>query len=106
MINKNKEEIEKIEKGCGVRRFKKGDGETIGECGENSYLCFICNRIKEKVIKTSTEWCKDEIELISSQYCQCGCCENVIPNNPKFDKKLEQLKTHLTWLKEKEKNNE
>jgi len=101
MTNKNKEEIEKIEKGC--RRCYNLGWENERICGEKGFLCPKCKTKLKATIKTSIEWCENEIEFLSSQYCQCGCCEDIIPNNPKFDERLEQLKTHLAWLKEQEK---
>lgn len=31
-------------KGCGNRIFDRGDGKTIGVCGEDGMICFCCSR--------------------------------------------------------------
>ena len=34
--------VDEILKGCKIRKFKGGDGETIGYCGDGKYLCRFC----------------------------------------------------------------
>lgn len=135
MINKNKEEIEMIEKE--IEKLELPDLEETAKywrckkCGnkyqdEGDALEHECSWIWEELIKlksklqerikTSIEWCEDEIEFIENHvhhddepcnfdhhgYCQdhhtCGddkCSNEIILN------KLQQLQSHLKWLKQK-----
>lgn len=105
MINKNKEEIEKIEKGC-----KSIEWGCLPE-----RLCPYCQRAKQERIKTSILWCEDEIEFLEQiDLRDCDSIEVIDErySNERSDvdetwldeylrKRLEQLQSHLKWLKEK-----
>lgn len=107
MINKNEEEIEKI-----LKDLEKVSGEWLEDLEDE-----IKTKLQER-IKTSILWCEDEIEFIENHvyydnepcrfdhhgYCQdhhtCGddkCSNEIILN------RLQQLQSHLNWLKEQEK---
>lgn len=48
MKRKAKTQSKPNRKGCGIRIFEGGDGETIGVCGEEGMYCFGCRKLKEK----------------------------------------------------------
>jgi len=122
MINKNKETIEKIEKGCGAWSQGVVKGLSVQmQCGNTGFkdklaLCEICRAELKATIKTSIEWCEDEIEFLNSK--ENGLLKFILWHNqrsllpydwfdyehPRILKRLEQLTTHLKWLKEQEKN--
>ena len=109
MINKNKEEIERIKKGCG-NKWNDEDGD-YSECGEEDYeLCPSCKSKLQERIKTSIEWCEDEIEFLlnldekMTNFENKGFCDN----EDEFDSilgiigtKINDFEDHLKWLKEK-----
>jgi hypothetical protein len=96
-LNKNKEEIEKMQKGCGyLVSYSKSS-----ECGKNGWICDECYIPLQERIKTSILWCEDEIEFINIIFKKIS----FLDETSLMDKKREKLQTHLTWLKEQEKNN-
>ena len=118
MINKNKETIEKMEEEIDKLTYHKNH-ETCPECN----LCGTCEILLKPLktqlkatIKTSIEWCEDEIEFLNSK--ENGLLKFILWHNqrsllpydwfdyehPRILKRLEQLTTHLKWLKEQEKN--
>lgn len=78
MINKNKEEIEKIKDL--IKSFKEGNIDT-----------YALRKELKATIKTSIQWCEWILNYFD---------ENEEP------KIYEQLQIHLTWLKEKLKEKE
>jgi len=106
-INKNKEEIEKILKGCGVWSQGNIKGLTIQmQCGDDRFkdkigLCEVCRAELKATIKTSIEWCEDEIKFLNERKKAYNDDERFMFSN--FGERLEQLQTHLNWLKEQEK---
>ena len=99
MINKNKEEIEKIKKGCNKYYATNGQGIKY-YCGKKiNILCPVCKKIKQERIKTSIPWCEDEIE----DWKWISLTANELRIKNYGTKKLQQLQTHLTYLKEQEK---
>ena len=64
MINKNKEEIEKIEREIN-QRVKDKENKSFSNTEQMNDLLLIIARanFKER-IKTSIEWCEDEIEFL------------------------------------------
>jgi len=99
-MNKNKEEIEKILKGCGEEfLLKTTDNDVSCICG-NYYmssikLCPTCERAKQERIKTSILWCEDEIEFLNRKKGKW-----VLDYDE--SNRIKQLQTHLKWLKEQE----
>lgn len=100
-INKNKEEIEKID-------------EEIVDCQKPIQECIFCQIAdgkKQERIKTSILWCEDEIERWTPYLNFMDISIKDEPKTFKIKMKLiqdgynylEQLQTHLTWLKEQEK---
>jgi hypothetical protein len=103
MINKNKEEIEKIKDL--IKSFKEGNIDT-----------YALRKELKATIKTSIQWCEDEIELIENVIDGIILDDNIeldineihLKLKRNLKNKLSQLQIHLTWLKEKlkEKENE
>jgi len=89
-INKNKEEIEKILKGCGCIEWG-----CLPEC-----LCPYCERTKQERISTSILWCEDEIEFLKGLEWECDYTFYGKPD--KIEERKEQLQNHLNWLKQKQ----
>lgn len=83
MITKNKETIEKLQKK--VDRAK--------ECNCSSYPFEL---ELEATIKTSIEWCEDEISFLENDIDGL----NSSLTDEAVKDKLNQLKSHLKWLKE------
>lgn len=100
MINKNKEEIEKIEK----------EIKSVPKQGERIYFGNI-ERRKER-IKTSILWCEaieDKLDKLNGEkgnlclYCDAKEYDGKIGIIHKDNCLILQLRTHLNWLKEQEK---
>ena len=92
MINKNKEQIEMIEELIGhnlKHGFQRG-----------SQVNMLLDIELEATIKTSIDWCEDEIEFLDKilKTPMEPCKESIL-----ILKGINELQTHLTWLKEQEK---
>jgi len=104
ITDKNKEEIEKIS--CGTELSQYCYCGRIEELTGAMHLCPTCYKTKQATIKTSILWCEDEIEFLNSIFpggkyevedkLFLKCINRV-------ESKIYQLQTHLTWLKEQEK---
>lgn len=100
MINKNKEEIEKI---------KKEMNHMFDSGIDYKYVRQLVIQLDER-IKTSILWCKDEIELIESVIDGIVLDDNIeidineinLKLKISLKNKISQLQTHLKWLKEQE----
>lgn len=101
MINKNKEEIEKNFKEIKDLYYdSKGcifNDKDINEWKSPNYL-ILKDRLQER-IKTSILWCEDEIEFLEERKKEYG--DEKVFMFSDFGERLQQLKTHLKWLKEK-----
>jgi len=91
MINKNKETIEKIEKEI-EECFKD---ETNNPETNELYLNLLTEL--KATIKTSIEWCEDEIEFLKSEFFGYPTLEERFIRI-KIRERLENLKSHLKWL--------
>jgi len=120
ITNKNKEEIEKILKEIEEnfqRRLKdyaqyEKEG-TLGvynrseeelrkwikeEFSETIWYPILKNKLQER-IKTSIQWCKDEIEFLECFELGSGSKAGL-----EIMKRKIQFRNHLTWLKEQERS--
>lgn len=107
ITTKNKEEIEKIKKGCNcfIRKMdvpSGDDGEFIDydiHCGEHFVngtieLCPVCRRAKQERIKTSILFCETIKEIVKKyEHLQLQ----------PLVQELKEFEIHLTYLKEQEK---
>ncbi len=113
ITEKNKQEIEKIEQGCGKR--DSWLSQDIRNCGDEfsdlnkvfrKYLCQNCKKKLESTIKTSIEWCEDEIEFINEVE---ESLDDIFRTKEYKGKtygvlklKKNKITSHLKWLKENE----
>jgi len=98
ITNKNKEEIEK---GYEKEEIDKIYCEDRMSIYSQLWLCPTCKRIRQERIKTSIQWCEDEIEFLER------LDKHLIDEYPRsyaswIYNRLQQLQTHLIWLKEQE----
>ena len=107
MINKNKEEIEKILKKIEKRaKFLTFHNKSIQRqmrmC--DFELRDLMLQLQER-IKTSIEWCEDEIEFLENLTMPLinNSMDSKINQRfyKEFEEKKEQLQSHLKWLKQK-----
>lgn len=98
MITKNKTEIEKILKE--IEELKKDDLSCQFTAQYDEEIETL-KKILQATIKTSIQWCEDEIEFLKVLDKHCRKKELLIINE--VDDKLQHLQSHLKWLNEKEK---
>jgi hypothetical protein len=131
MITKNKEEIEKMQEELENKiqeelernesYFKASNYNPENwrsivlrdiEVTNINYL--VLKERLEATIKTSIEWCEDEIEFLEHDCRICVKCFTIPYGDGnchcgknewdyKIEDKIKQLQTHLNWLKEQEK---
>ena len=98
MITKNKETIEKLQEGC-FSEFSYDSYDSYDICQKGG-LCPRCEGKIEATIKTSIEWCEDEIDFLNLKKIQIvGKTKDI---EFEIRKRLQQLTFHLKWLKQQE----
>jgi len=113
MTNKNKQEIEKIEKEVEQKRIDRLKLREFGKEGQtlDRYnLEKLDEEILKATLKTSIAWCEDEIEKLTPYVDFMDVSNEDSENTGEIKCKLiaegyeylEQLKSHLKWLKEKQ----
>ena len=110
MIDKNKEEIGKIDKE--IEKLKPcvdfyGQTPTLTKDNTEEFIKYCeLKKARQERIKTSIQWCEDEIEFLKDKFIILNTSENDELDagivRDEIEERLQQLQNHLTYQKEQE----